>query len=202
MIPLGHALNFYLRYPGEMDYFGYEEKPDLSWLKEGDRPAFEAECEKVCDQARIDFTRLAKAMCAQMQGQFNGMHIGTTPHFPTDHWEWLLDFWVTTKQPKTLKSQVGVFVETNTEGMVAAYPWVWVRGGRRKEDALRKILGVTTAQWDCNVQPGLVPIARIILGPQKNDQDASPLLNAIMAPLLVLKQKQWKKVWEVATSGN
>lgn len=95
-----------------------------------------------------------------------------------------------------------MYVETTTEGKVAAYPWVWVRGGRSREGTLRKALGVQAAQWDCRLEAGMVPVARIILKPQKNDLDASPLLNAIVAPLLELEKKQWRKVWEVATSGN
>ncbi|MHB1566116.1 MAG: hypothetical protein ACYCXG_05295 [Acidiferrobacter sp.] len=201
MIPLGHALNFYLKYPNEMDYFGYDdEERDVSWLGKDDQKAFLAECEKVCDQAWADFRRLAEAMRTEMQGKLNGIGMKTTPHTKSDNWQWSLDFWPSGNRPKTPKSQVGVYVETAAEGKVAAYPWVWVRGGRRKEDALRKILGVTAAQWSCEFQSGTVPIARIVLGPQKSDRDASPLLDAIMAPLLALKKTQWNQVWKLATS--
>ncbi|MHB8252156.1 MAG: hypothetical protein ACYDEV_00295 [Acidiferrobacter sp.] len=74
MIPLGHALNFYLKYPNEMDYFGYDdEERDVSWLGKGDQKAFLAECEKVCDQAWADFRRLAEAMCTELGDKLTGL---------------------------------------------------------------------------------------------------------------------------------
>lgn len=203
MIPLGHALNFYLRYPDEMDYFGYEDNEcDVSWLNEKDQEIFIAECGKVCDQAWKDFRRLAAVMWTQMQGKFQKANINTAPRILKNEWEWSLDFWFSKKRPAKVMSQVGVHVGTNAKGQMVATPWVWARGGRRREDSLRKILNLGTVNDGHEFFSGTVPIAHIILQPLESDLDASLLLKAIMVPLLAFKKQHWKKVWDLAQSED
>lgn len=202
---LGNAFNLYLKYPEEFDYFCCEreddDEVDLSWLKKNDQDEFKRDCEKAHKEAEEDFMQLADEMTKLMGDRFTKLRFGTKKGISRNLWEWRMHFRPAgTKKP--YHSQVGVWLATTDDGKAKACPWIWVRGGRSREEQLRTLLGLSKhpENSEFSSEPGSIPLAEITVAP-KNGLDSGDFINKIMEPLLKIPKNKWQKIWELS-QGN
>lgn len=195
-IQIGKAFRLYMQYPEEVDYFCYDEKPDLAWLKRAERNVFKQECEKYAINADKDFRRIAREMSARLQKELLLKDIGTSKvSIATSTWQWHFRFWQKGRKKRKKGKPThlaGVWVTTD-DGHAKAFPWVWVKGGRKQERKLRDILKrpkPTSGIWE-NFGPGSIELAVIVLEAGESDD---VIVDKIMKPFYNIEKAQWRKI--------
>lgn len=189
-IALGKAFRFYMQYPEEVDYFCYEDEPDMTWLERKERKEFEALCEKLNEEADEDFQRIAREMGARLRQQLRLKNIGTSKvKIATSYWEWRLFLQMGRKKKVTYMA--GVFV-TTVDGRAIAFPWVWVKGGRKQEPHLRQILKLSQETFGgAEFSAGSVPLDGIVLEASESDE---AIVDKILKPFSKIGKAQWRKI--------
>jgi len=144
MTPLGESLVFYLKYPAEMfrlyekpEYLG--EQPDLEGLADAER--VRAMARAVGEAAYREAADFLQDYADKIEDHFNRLGIvnlvtRARPSTILRDWNW----YVTVKSTSAREGwfQCGLYIQDQDGTLI---PWLWRRGGRVWEEAVKERLG-------------------------------------------------------------
>jgi len=202
---LGLALTFYAKYPREIDrLYGEDQgvyKILMPWLSNKmERNEIANLIKQVSNQADKE----VKTFLLKVKDKVE-VHLAQSCNFTSIKVRspWKLSWWIWPKgYSKKLNVQVGVFIDTKDKNLVA-FPWVWVKGGRRQELELIKIFNneVKSAKelgW-CNSSAGSVGFPCILFEVKisETNVNAEELFENIIFPFRSITNEQIKAIYKL-----
>ena len=205
---LGTALTFYAKYPREMSILCAEERFEsqyimktlLPWISDGtELKEIAMLIEQVAEQSRQEVTAFLKLCTDRVLAKFEKL-CNVERRKGQDIWEISLRVWPK-KAEKNDNILIGICICTEEMNLVAR-PFIWLRGGRKKEPELAKIFGreVQTARdagtdWAAGgVRFPKIPI-EVPIG--ETNIDADLLLDNILEPLFLITEVQLRDIFKL-----
>jgi hypothetical protein len=199
---LGESFSLYIRYANEMEYFGWEEDKDLSWLPEG-RDEFSETLEKIYAEAFSQF----KDYLLQVNENIDE-HVGkfakisqATPKDAELCRDALWNIWEKRKgRPSKPQCQIGGNYRIDETGEYCVVPWIWVRKAIGDEKRLQKIVGKNTRRHDemAGFESGTVILGRESIKLRPLMGSGTALIEALAKPFVDIKGEQWKRILKLA----
>lgn len=203
------ALEAYSKYAEELEYFYWgddedeTEQRDMSWLGDDEQQIalFNSGVEALYEAAYADLKRLSIEVDELIKAKLGGkMSIERAQ--PKEKWMCRDLYWKIWRKkgrrPSSINLQFGLFFDIH-EGKYCVSPWVYVRGGRSKEVALKRNLGNGCRLGkDVDFSPGTVVLSNkpIVVANVIKDHRKSA---ALLAKLFVdVNSKVWGNVLDLA----
>lgn len=204
MTLLGTALTFYAKYPSEMGvlYRIYDEDSkvyDTLLPNEINKSEIADLVDQVGKQSDKEIQIFLKKCTDSFLPGFNKI----CNFEPVSNNDDLITNWKIWAQGTEKNSKFWIGIKINVEeNCLVAWPWIWIRGGRRQESELKRVLAckvITAKEAGAGWASGSVcfPPIPFKVPVDEVNFNADLLLKEITAPFLAITEKQIKDIFEL-----
>lgn len=198
-------IGMYAKFPSEMEYFYWREDDegqscDLSWLKEDERGDFIGRVERLYEVAFQELMEIYRQVGDVLNDRLK-TYINLKKASPRTT-ELCRDvYWnVSRKKGKTSQKfncQIGYYF-SNIEGSYCAAPWIWMRGGKSKEAALKAIIGKGGRRGsDDGFSTGSVVLGQKWIKMIEILREPEKTITLLTKPFVSLDKKAWEGILDL-----